>query len=126
MRKGGMQMTQKKFSALYLLLCAIPYPFLAMWEDATYGSCWLYGVMLLTHIFLWRIAKRKGLGRLLFLGNSLSLLPSLLCIHLFQTEKWLWYFKPFSAVQLAVFLTTALTLWELAALHLSRRRDGQP
>ena len=106
----------------YLLLCAIPYPFFAMWEDAAYGSCWLYGVMLLAHFFLWHVAKRKGLGRLLLLGNALSLLPTLLCIHLFQTEKWLWYFKPFSAPQLALFLTAALTLWELAALYLSRKR----
>ena len=115
-------MTQKKFSAVYLLLCAIPYPFLAMWEDAAYGSGYLYGVMLLAHLFLWRAAKRKSLGRLLLLGNCLSLLPTLLCIHFFQTEKWLWYFKPFSAPQLALFLTAALTLWELAALYLSRKR----
>ena len=108
-----------------LLLCAIPYPFLAMWEDATYGSCYLYGVMLLAHLFLWRIANRKGLGRLLFLGNSLSLLPSLLCIHLFQTEKWLWYFKPFSAEQLAFFLCAAITLWEFVVFRTAMRKENE-
>ena len=109
----------------YLLLCAIPYPFFAMWEDALFGSCWLYGVMLLAHLFLWRTAKRKGLGRLLFLGNSLSLLLSLLCIQLFQTEKWLWYFKPFSAEQLAFFLCAAITLWEFVVFRTAMRKENE-
>ena len=119
-------MKNKGLHILYVLLCAIPYPFLAMWEDASFGSCWCYAGMFLAHLFLYRAAKGKGLGRLLLLGNGLSLLLSLLCIQLFQTEKWLWYFKPFSAVQLAVSLVAVLTLWEPAALRLAARKEDHP
>lgn len=116
-------MTKKSFA--YLLFCAIPYPFLAMWEDANYGSCWLYGVMLLSHILFCRAAIRQKAFRPLLLGNAVSLLLSLLCIHLFQTEKWLWYFKPFSAEQLAALLCAAITLWEFVVFRTAMRKENE-
>ena len=116
-------MLKKNF--LFLLLCAIPYPFLAMWEDAAYGSCYLYGVMLLAHSLLCRAAIGKKAFRPLLLGNAVSLLLSLLCIQLFQTEKWLWYFKPFPAEQLAFFLCAAITLWEFVVFRTAMRRENE-
>ena len=116
-------MTPKNFA--YLFLCAIPYPFRAMWEDAAYGSCYLYGVMLLAHSLLCRTAIGKKAFRPLLLGNAVSLLLSLLCIQLFQTEKWLWYFKPFSAEQLAFFLCAAITLWEFVVFRTAMRKENE-
>ena len=116
-------MLKKNF--LFLLLCAIPYPFLAMWEDAAYGSCYLYGVMLLAHSLFCRTAIGKKAFRPLLLGNAVSLLLSLLCIQLFQTEKWLWYFKPFPAEQLAALLCAAITLWEFVVFRTAMRRENE-
>ena len=102
---------------------ALPYPFLAMWEDAACGTLWCYGGMLLALTLLGRFAIRKGLYGVMFLGNGLSFLLSLLCIRLFQTEKWLWYFKPLSAVQLLVLLTAAVVFVEFLAWLFKRKKE---
>ena len=103
-----------------LVAYAIPYPFLAMWEDAAFGTLWFYGVMILALFLLGRFSIRRKLCKVMFAGNFISLLVSLLCVHLFQTEKWLWYFKPFSSVQMLLLLTTVIILTECFACFTKR------
>lgn len=105
---------------LLFLAYAIPYPFIAMWEDATFGSAWCYGVFTLVLILLWRISAKYNLKKAMLTGNAASLLLSLLCVIIVQNEKWLWYFKPFSAMQLPFFLMAFVILLELFALRVRK------
>ena len=99
---------------IFLFLAyAIPYPFLAMWEDAAFGTGWCYGVFALVLILLWRVSAKHKLVKTMLAGNAVSLLLSFLCVSLVQSEKWLWYFKPFSAMQLPFFLTVFIVFLEL-------------
>lgn len=107
---------------MLLLAYAIPYPFLAMWEDAAFGTLWCYVGMVLVLVLLGRFSIRAGLGRVMFAGNGLSFLLSLFCVQLFQTEKWSWYFKPLSPVQLLVLLSVMIVFFELFAVWLKKNR----
>lgn len=100
---------------------ALPYPFLALWEDAAFGTLWCYGGMILALTLLGRFAVRRVLHWVMFAGNGLSFLLSLLCVRLFQTEKWLWYFKPLSAVQMVLVLIGVTFFLELLASRCSKK-----
>lgn len=79
-----------------------------MYGDACFGApgFWSgYGFMILGFAILCRLTLRLGTRRILLLGNVLSCGSSLLFTLLFQTGKWLWYFKPFSAEQLILLLS---------------------
>ena len=106
------------------LAYGIPWPVLAMWEDAAFGTLWCYGGMILTLTLLGRYAIRNGLHKVMFAGNFLSLLLSLLCsIPFLQTTRWQWYFKPFSALQMLFFLFAVILLLELTALWVKKKRE---
>lgn len=100
---------------------ALPYPFLALWEDAAFGTLWCYGGMILVLTLLGRFAIRRKLYCVMFAGNSLSLLLSVLCTKLFQAEKWLWYFKPLSPVQMVLVLIGVTFFLELLASRCSKK-----
>ena len=110
-----------KLKLLLFIAYALPYPFLAMWEDAAFGSLWCYGIMILSLVLLGRFSIRNNLQKMMFSGNALSLLLSLLFTSLFQTEKWLWYFKPFSPLQMPVFLRVLIILLELFAIRCAKK-----
>lgn len=108
-----------------LLAYAVPYPFLAMWEDAAFGTLWCYGGMILALTLLGRYAIRKGLHWVMLAGNGLSLLLSLLCaLPFLDTVRWSWYFKPFSPVQMLLFLMTVTVLLELTVLWRKKKREN--
>lgn len=103
---------------------AIPYPFLAMWEDASFGTLWCYGIMIAALTVLGRYSIRKGYHKIMLAGNGVSLLLSLLCAWPFlETTRWQWYFKPFSALQLLFFLFAVILLLELTALWVKKKRE---
>lgn len=94
-----------KNSIVYILTLfgyCIPYVFLAMYGDAQNRNMSLYGVMVIAMgILCWVTIKMKKFF-IMVIGNALSCLTSCICIYLFQTEIWKWYFKPFEAVHLAI------------------------
>ena len=106
-----------RLKLLLFIAYSLPYPFLAMWEDAAFGSLWCYGIMILFLVLLGRFTIRRTLYKVMFSGNALSLFLSLICTHFFQTEKWLWYFKPFSPLQMPIFLSVLIILGELFAIR---------
>jgi len=111
----------RKQTVFLLVAYSLPYPFLAMWEDAAFGSLWCYGITILSLVLLGRFSIHRKLYKVMFAGNALSLLLSLLCTHFFQTEKWLWYFTPFSPFQMPVFLSVLIILLELFAIRCVRK-----
>lgn len=74
----------------------IPYVFLAMKADEVFGTPFCYGVMFVCCYFLARNCALRNNGTQLWCGALVSSLISLLCLVLWKTEKWDWYFKPFS------------------------------
>ena len=96
---------------LLIAACCVPYAFLCLWGDVTHGTMLLYLPCIAMCLLL--ITRSRRISPALFAGHGLSFLSSCLCLQLFRTERWQWYFKPFSAFQ----LIAALSLGALA-VHL--------
>lgn len=98
-------MRKKILFGLTLLGYCVPYAFLSMYGDAERGTMMLYGVMAAAMgLLCWGTVKLKSVYTLLA-GNILSCAVSCLCVSRLQTEKWEWYFKPLSAIQLVIFIS---------------------
>lgn len=110
-----------------LLLAAycIPYAFLAMNGDARSGTMAFYGLMLLCLSLLQFLSVKTGNRSLMLPGNFCSFISSYVCMLLFQTEKWSWYFKPFTGAQLLIMISVGLLLFQLAAtvFHDSKHKE---
>lgn len=96
---------------LLIAACCVPYAFLCLWGDVTHGTMLLYLPCIAVCLLL--MTRSRRISPALFAGHALSFLSSCLCLQLFRTERWQWYFKPFSAFQ----LIAALSLGALA-VHL--------
>ena len=91
----------------------VPYIFLAMNEDAVRGTLWFYLITIAAFSLLTAAAvKCRGITALIC-GNAVSCLLSLAFAALFQTEKWLWYFKPFGPYSLIIALSAVMLLLQL-------------
>ena len=98
-------MKNRIIKILLLLVYCVPFVFMAMNEDAVYGTCWFYLVMIISFVGLsYLCAKTKNVS-LIFIGNALSFVSSCIFAWNFQTPKWEWYFKPFLPNQLIIFET---------------------
>ena len=87
---------------LLFVLYSIPWAFLAMWEDLTYGSMFIYALWAITICFITKYSiKNKAYGPMI-LGNIVSLAITLYCINQNTSDRWLWYFKPFTAKALGL------------------------
>ena len=94
----------KSFDRIMLLLIyCTPFVFLAMNEDATVGTLWFYLIMILGFGALcYGSIKSKNLW-IVVVGNILNYISSSIFTWNFQTEKWGWYFKPFTPYQFVLF-----------------------
>ena len=99
-------------------LCCVPYAFLCLYGDVTYDTLLQY--LIIVPAVLWLIRTSDAALPRILSGHALSFLASCLCLHLFHTERWRWYFKPFSAFQ----TLAALSLAALA-VHLFLCRKGK-
>ncbi|MBQ2992188.1 MAG: hypothetical protein IJD60_13020 [Clostridia bacterium] len=98
---------------------AVPYAFLCLYGDVTFGSMLLYLLALPTVCLLAYCSRR----RLFFgcMGCLCSFGASFACMAHFRSERWLWYFKPFSDTQLLVLLSLFMLAIHLLASLLHRR-----
>lgn len=101
------------------LLCCIPYAFLCLYGDAEHDTMLAYTYCTIFCLALMRRTHR--ISPALFAGHGLSFLSSCLCLQLFRTERWQWYFKPFSAFQVLAALSLAALIIHLFLCR--RRRD---
>lgn len=97
---------KKIFLRLLLILgYCIPFVFLAMNEDATFGTLWFYLIMAVGFGGLSYISAKSKNAWIIFIGNILSFVSTCLFAWCFQTEKWEYYFKPFLPNQLIIIET---------------------
>ena len=88
---------------LRIVLCCVPYAFLALYGDVTYDTLLQYLLIIPAVLFLIRTSG-ASVPRCL-LGHALSFVSSLVFMHLCRTERWRWYFKPFSAEFMAAVIS---------------------
>ncbi len=103
-----MQQYVNRTHLLLLAGYAIPYIFLAMTEDFTFGTLWLYGVMLICLPLLTSIATKKRYLWTIVIGNVLNFLTSYICIACQNADHWDWYFKPFTAKLLLIVVSVIM------------------
>ncbi len=93
---------RKKDAVMFAFYC-VPWIFLTLWGDWSYGTAWQYGLILAV------LAVGAGIlrdnGRMLVLGNLLSLSCSLLLVRLAGFDQMNDYFKPFTAYGWVAVLT---------------------
>ena len=116
----------KKILLLALVGYCIPFSFLAMFCDVTFDSMWLYALMIIGYGFLcWFSIRYRSLPTLL-LGNALSCGVSVVCVKLFQTEEWAWYFKPFTAMNMVIVISVAAFIIQLIIWLVTKNRQKSP
>lgn len=119
-------MKNKALNMLIILGYCVPYAFLSMYEDITNRSMLLYCVMIVAMgLLCWATIKRNNIY-LLVVGNILSCVVSCICINIFRTEKWSWYFKPFTAIQLAIVISAVALIIHVLAWVASKKRITNP
>ena len=100
-------------SMLLMIGYFVPYIFLSMAEDAVRGSCWFYIVSIAAFGVLTSAAVNMKDKTVIIAGNLISCTSSMACIAFFQTEKWLWYFKPFGPFSLAAAISFSAFVFQI-------------
>ena len=106
-------MKQWIIKILLLAGYSVPYVFLAMNGDAEYGTMLFYGIMVLSLSVLCFLGNKTNHIFIMVFGNLCSALSSYCFLLHYQTEKWSWYFKPFTAGQLLVLITVVALVIQL-------------
>ncbi len=106
-----------------LLFYLIPYMFLSMNEDAASGTMWFYLLMIVAFVILSYISKKTNNRRLVIIGNICSLLVSLVCLFRFRTEKWDWYFKPLTDIQLMITVSVIAFIIQLRIVFHRKKNE---
>lgn len=106
---------------LLLIGYCIPFAFLSMYGDVTYDTMLLYGLMIAgLSLLCFSVIKSKQFI-VVILGNILSFITSFICIQQFytniNTDKWSWYFKPFTATAMLVIISILALLIQLVFIY---------
>ena len=99
-----------KTKIMLILAYCVPFVFLAMNEDAMFGSLWFYLVMISGFCTLAYVCTKTKNNWIIAVGNIFSFASSCIFAWNFQTEKWEYYFKPFLPNQLIIFETAIAVL----------------
>lgn len=94
-----------------------------MYGDATYDTMLLYVLMIVAlSVLCFSIIKSKEFTVVIF-GNILSFITSYICIQQFYTDKWDWYFKPFTANGLLIVISVIAVLIQLLFVYTCYRKQ---
>lgn len=118
------------FKLWFILAYLFPYVFFAMRYDADCGTALMYPLMALLVGGLSWLAVKLQIIRWAVVGNILTFLSSLTCAMLFRTDRWMWYFKPFSSLGLLVLISLAAgglqaLYWVLNARFLAKKEQEE-
>lgn len=118
------------FKLWFILAYLFPYVFFAMRYDADCGTALMYPLMALLVGGLSWLAVKLQIVRWAIVGNILTFLSSLTCAMLFRTDRWMWYFKPFSFLGLLVLISLAAggiqaLYWVLNARFFSKKEQEE-
>ena len=105
----------------------VPFVFLAMNEDITVGTLWFYLVMAVGFGLLCYGSVKVRSPLIVVIGNILSFVSSYMFTCFLRTEKWGWYFKPFTPYQLLGVETIFVFLLQIVVVicALKKQREGE-
>ena len=112
----------KKKEVPMLILYCIPWIFLALYGDHTWGIAWQYGLTLA--ILAVGAGILKDNGRVLVLGNLLTLGVSLVMVRIFGFGELNHYFKPFTAYGWVMVLTAVSAVMQMLVWRKQRESRG--
>lgn len=115
-------MKEKLLRVAPLAAYCLPYAFFGMWGDAEKGTIVLHVLWLLCLLSLCRWVHREWCIWTLLIGNAVTFLSSCLCVYLFSTEQWSWYFKPLSAYGMVCAVTAVVLAVQLGWWYLQNRK----
>ena len=115
-------MKKKVISAALGLGYCVPVAFLAMFADVEYNAAWVYALLVVWLGGLCFGCIKMGKRVLAVAGNGLHFAASFAMVHLLQTERWGWYFKPFTAEGLVSAICLAAFVWQLIWVLRSRKK----
>lgn len=107
---------------LLILGYCVPFVFLAMHEDVTAGTLWFYLIMLTGFGALCYGCIKIKSPWIVAVGNILSFASSCIFTYFLRTEKWGWYFKPFTPYQAIVFETAFASLVQILFIVHNKRK----
>ncbi len=84
--------------------------------DVRKRSILLYGIIIFCFLVYSIILRKIKNIQVLIIGNILSYLSSYFFISINETEKWSWYFKPFTSTGLLILISVILFSFQLIAI----------
>lgn len=108
-------MKNKLYSLLFLLLFALPFPFISMYLDFKYGTMLGYLIMIAVYVALTYGCRRINNHKVYLYGNGISVVVSLIFMQSVTYESWSYYFTPLSPVQLLFFIAILAGVLQLSA-----------
>lgn len=115
--KAVNNMKNKFYSLFFLVLFAMPFPFISIYLDFKYGSMIGYLIMITAYIVLIYGCKLIKNNKIYLYGNGISVIVSLIFIQSVAHESWYYYFKPLTPVQLLIFLALLGLILQLSAWY---------
>ena len=111
-----------KMNNLIRILYCLPFAFMAVNGDATFGTMLFYAVMILGFAFLCWIALKNNRVLDIYVGNGLSFLASFIATKVSGLEPMGYYFKPFTSHSLIMAISiVAIVIQTIAVfIYLSR------
>ncbi|MFC6464859.1 hypothetical protein ACFP65_07750 [Marinilactibacillus sp. GCM10026970] len=115
-------MNSKMLKKISLLSYLFPYVFLSMYTDFAFGSMWMYLFMLIAFIALSLFLTKNNQQELIVKGNIISFCSSALLIFASGLIENQWYFKPFSAIGLLLFVTIIMIFFQIFCFKLYSKK----
>ncbi|MHC1747284.1 MAG: hypothetical protein AB9856_02705 [Cellulosilyticaceae bacterium] len=106
-------MKNKIIGATALIAYCFPYVFFAMQKDLNEWSMFGHRIATIACIVLLLICIRTRNIMICIIGNFITYTASSLCLLNVVGEKWTWYFTPFTARGLLLFLSIALAVMQI-------------
>ncbi len=112
-------------SPVPFLAYGVPYAYLGFWGHGETGKVLANFLSIIGVITLMKWTYHRNSLKALFLGNTLSLLVSCVCLSVFGTEKWGGTFEPAAALQMlcaaALFALAVQLVWRRVKRRTQKR-----
>ncbi|MCB2291530.1 hypothetical protein LGK97_17550 [Clostridium sp. CS001] len=107
---------------LLLVVFSFPYVYFSMYQDLINSSMIGHGLMIATLIPMIFICKKTHNLPVGALGNIISFIASYLLVISSTGEKWGYYFKPFTAVGLLIFVSIVIIILQLIVIGIIKSK----
>ena len=109
---------------LLLFAYCVPFAFLSVNGDATYGTMLFYGVMIVGFALLCWGAIKTNNALILYIGNAISFVSSYGVAKLSGLEPMGDYFKPFTSYGLIIAISVVAIIVQTVIVLICTRKKG--